>query len=121
MIPNDGLRGQVEAEIGWIILPKLLLIQQFVLAHLIHLRILRVLLPSALQLRIEGVVALRVALMAIVGRDLIVALLLSLLLEGYLVFPHFPLRIVILLQLRLRRVVIDWIIAALVGLAVGFG
>ena len=59
--------------------------------------------------------------MAIVGRDLIVALLLSLLLESRLVLPHISLGIVTLLQLGLRRVLVGRVVTAFVGLAFGFG
>ena len=94
MIADDGLGGKVEAEIGGIVLPELLLILQFVPGHLVHLCILGVLLSPALQLSIKGVVALRVALVTIVGRDLVVALLLSLLFESCFVLAHIALGIV---------------------------
>lgn len=99
-------------------LPELLLILQFVPRHLVHLCILSVLLSSALQFDIEGVVALGIALVAIVGRNLIVALLFSFLFESCLVLAHITLGIVTFLQLGLGGIFIGRIVAAFVGPAV---
>jgi hypothetical protein len=66
VIADDGLCCQVEAEIGGIVLSKLLLILQLVSGHLLHLQVLQVVFPSSVILSVVSVVVARIAFVSVV-------------------------------------------------------